>query len=457
MKAYSSIIITLLSILFLQSFFWPGSVFAQETLVDQVVAVVGKNIVLESDIEKQYLQLKMQGEIQDDKISSKCQILETVLFQKMLLNQAELDSIEITDGQIEQEINQRLHYFIAQIGSQEAFEEFYGKTIPEFKEEYREEVKQLLLVQEVQRTLNTSVDVTPSEVKSYFRAIPKDSLPLINSEVTIGQILKIPPVSLKQKLAVKENLRNLRKRILQGESFSTLAILYSEDPGSAKKGGELGLYGRGELYPEFEAIAFKLDRGEVSEIVETQAGFHIIQMIERKGEYVNVRHILMRPKVAPEDFMNAKLELDTVARLVRNEEITFDDAVMKYSDDPGKNNGGLLINPMTGTTQFEANQLEPSVSFVIDKLRVGEISNPVQMQTEEGQDAFRLLYLKIRTLPHRANLEEDYSRVQDWALQDKQVEAYRDWIRKKARKTYIKIIDKYKDSCTFDNEWFPDN
>jgi len=229
--------------------------------------------------------------------------------------------------------------------------------------------------------------------------------------------------------------------------------LYSEDPGSAKKGGELGLYGRGELYPAFEAIAFKLKKGEVSEIVETEAGFHIIQFIERKGEYVNVRHILFRHKVSPEDLSIAKQELDTVAMLIKSDSLTFDEAVVKYSDDPSKNNGGLLINPITGTIRFEVTQLDPSVSFVIDKLKVGQISLPVLMETEDKREAFRILYLKKRTLPHRANLEDDYNTIQDWAQQDKQQKAFSDWVKKKVKKTYVNIIDKYKD-CEFDHEWF---
>jgi peptidyl-prolyl cis-trans isomerase SurA len=436
----------------------PHSTYAQEgTLVDQVVAVVGKHIILESDLENQYLQLRMQGEVQGSKGSNKCRLLEESLFQKLLLNQAEIDSVEVTDSQIDQEMDHRLRYFIAQIGSQEAFEEYCGKTIPEFKAEFRDEVKRMLMIGEVQRGLDADIDITPSEVREYYKSIPRDSLPLVNSEVTIGQIVKIPPVSLEQKLSVKEKLRDLRKRVLQGENFSTMAILYSEDPGSASKGGELGLYGRGELYPEFEAIAYKLEPGEVSEIVETPAGFHIIQLIERKGEYVNARHILMRPKVAPEDMITARNELDSVAGLIRSGETTFDEAVLEYSDDPGKHNRGLLINFATGTTKFEVNELEPNVSFVIDKLDVGEVSGPVAMQTEDGEDAFRLLYLKSRTLPHRANLEEDYNKIQFWALQEKKAEAYKFWAQRKVKKTYVKIIDMYRNSCTFDIDWLPQN
>ena len=427
---------------------------AQENMIiDEVVAVVGKNIILASDIENQYFQYRLQSGVMGGQSSVRCQMLENMLFQKLLLDQAEIDSVEVTDLQIQQTMDQRLRYFIAQLGSRERFEEYYGKSIAEFEEEFRDEVKNQLLVESVRNDIVAKVAVTPSDVKNFFRNIPADSIPLVNSEVVIGEIVRTPPVSLEQKLLIKERLRDLRARVLAGENFSTLAIMYSEDPGSSKKGGELGFYGRGELYKEFEAVAFKLDKGEVSEIVETSAGFHIIQLIERKGEYVNVRHILLRTKVAPEDLAVAKAYLDTVANQVRSDSISFDEAVLKYSDADNKNSGGLLINPMTGTTRFEVSDLDPQVSFVVDKLQEGEISNPVLMQIEDGREAYRLLYLKKRTLPHRANLNEDYNRIQEWALIEKQTGAFREWVNKKAGKTYVRLNQKYRD-CEFEYDWY---
>ncbi|MEE4258024.1 MAG: peptidylprolyl isomerase [Bacteroidales bacterium] len=422
-------------------------------VVDQVVAVVGQNIILESDIENQYYQYRMQSGLISGGTSVRCQMLENLLFQKLLLNQAEIDSIVIQDLQIDQTMDQRLRYFIAQLGSRERFEEYYGKSVEEFKEEFRDDIEDQLKVEQAQTEIVANVAVTPSDVRTFFRAIPEDSIPLVNSTVLIGEIVRTPPVSLEQKLAVKDRLRDLRKRVLEGESFSTLAILYSEDPGSAKKGGELGFYGRGELYKEFEAIAFKLKEGEVSEIVETQAGFHIIQLIERKGEYVNVRHILLRTKVSPIDLAKAKDYLDSVAGLIRIDSLSFEEAVKQFSDADNKNSGGLLINPITGTNNFEVSQLDPQVSFVIDKLQVGEISNPVIMETEDGRQAYRLLYLKKRTLPHRANMQEDYDLIQQWALEEKKAIAFQEWTAKKAQKTYIKINDKFRE-CDFEYDWF---
>ena len=425
----------------------------EEKVIDQIVAVIGQNIILESDIENQYYQYRMQSGIIGGESSVRCQMLESLLFQKLLLNQAEIDSIVISDTEIQQTMDQRLRYFIAQLGSRERFEEYYGKSIEEFKEEFSSDIENQLKVEKTQNGIVENVTVTPAEVRSFFKDIPTDSIPLVNSMVEIGELIRMPPVTLEQKLMIKDRLRGLRERVMAGETFSTLAILYSEDPGSAKKGGELGFYGRGELYKEFEAIAFKLGDGEVSEIVETQAGFHIIQLIERKGEYVNVRHILLKTKVSPLDLAMAKAYLDTVAGLINTDSLTFDEAVLQYSDGENKNNGGLLINPMTGTTGFEVSDLDPQVSFVIDKLKVGEISKPAMMETEDGKQAYRLLYLKKRTLPHRANMREDYDKIQSWALEQKKAEAFQEWIAKKAAKTYIRINDKFR-QCEFEFGWF---
>jgi peptidyl-prolyl cis-trans isomerase SurA len=432
----------------------PGKIQSQEKVVDRIIAVVGQNMVLESDIESQYMQAKMQGSIEGSSRTVKCQILENMLLEDVMLNQAELDSVQVSDSEVEQSLDQRLHYFISQFGSQEKLEEYYGKTILEIKEEFRTLVKNNMLVQEVQKNITKNVIVTPSDVRSFYRDMPVDSVPLINSKVEMRQIVKIPPVSLEQKVMIKEKLRDLRRRVMEGENFATLAILYSEDPGSAAKGGEIGFFGRGELYPEYEAAAFKLKEGEVSEVVETKAGFHIIQLIERKGDYINTRHILLVAKPSPVDLENARTQLDSVLVKIRSGEITFEAAAEKYSDDPGKSSGGYIINPYNGTTWFEMDQLEPQVSFVINKLEVGQISTPVPMQTEDGKQAFRLVKLEARTEPHRANLTDDYSYLQDLALQKKKQDKLVDWVNKNVGNTYIMVIDDYK-NCPFHYNFFP--
>jgi peptidyl-prolyl cis-trans isomerase SurA len=262
----------------------------------------------------------------------------------------------------------------------------------------------------------------------------------------------MPPINQEEIERVKNKLQELRYRIINGENFATLAILYSEDPGSAKKGGELGLYGRGEMYPEFEAASFALKGDEVSEIVKTEAGYHIIQLIERRGEYINVRHILIRPKVSPADLVKAKKELDSIADLIENGTYTFEEAVTEFSDDPSKNNNGLVLNPMSGTSLFEADQLDPKVFFVIDKLEVGEISVPVQFQTPDGKDAYRILQLRKRTEPHKANLKDDYDRIQEWALEQKKQDVITKWVEEKSNNTYVRVNDDFKE-CGFVNKW----
>jgi peptidyl-prolyl cis-trans isomerase SurA len=433
---------------------FPGPARAQEIVVDRVIAVVGKNMILESDIEAQYLQMKMQGGIEGSASQVKCDILQKVLRDDLLLNQAELDSVEVSDSEVEQNLDRRLRYFISQFGSQEKLEEYYEKSIIEIKEEFREMVKNYMLIEQVQNDITKNVFVTPNEVKTFYATIPIDSIPLISARVEMTQIIKVPPVSMEQKVMIKEKLRDLRRRIVAGENFATLAIMYSEDPGSAAKGGEIGFFGRGELYPEYEAVAFKLKEGEISEIVESKAGFHIIQLLERKGDYINTRHILLQTKPAPEDLEKARIQLDSVLVLIKNGEITFDDAVMKYSDDPGKVSGGYIINEYDGTTWFEMDQLDPQVSFVINKLEVGEISTPAPTLTEEGKEAYRLIKLKSRTEPHRANLIDDYSMITDWALQQKKEQKIIEWVNKNVDNAYIMIIDDYK-TCDFEYNWFP--
>ena len=442
-------------VIILMVFLFPLSGISQEQpqVVDRIVAIVGKNMILQSDIEQQYLQYRRQSGIAGSEPTIKCQILEQMLYQKLLINQAMLDSVEVTDTEVEQTLDQRIQFFVAQFGSKEKLEQFYGKSILEMKDEFRDIIKDQLLVQKVEQQITKDVTVTPSEVRSFYNNLPQDSIPLVNSRVEIQQIVKIPPVSMEQKVAVKEKLRDLRRRVLEGENFATLAVLYSEDPGTASKGGELGFYGRGELYPEFEAAAFKLKEGEVSDIVETKAGYHIIQLIERKGDYVNVRHILMTAKPSPADMLKARNELDSVANLIRDDSLTFEKAALKYSDDPSKNNGGNLVDPNTGETWFEMNQLEPQVSFAISKLEVGEVSNAIPMKTEDGADAFRVLRVKARTEAHKANLKDDYDRIQQLALAYKQHQKVLDWVNKNIKNAYIYIADDFKD-CDYLYNWF---
>ena len=438
---------------------------AQETklqVVDKVVAVVGKNIILQSDVEGQYIQYRMQGDIQGNANDMRCAILEDLLFQKLMLNQAEMDSLTVTDNEVEMEMNRRISELVGRAGSQEKLESIFNKIMSEIKEELRRLVKDRMLQDQVRNGILSGVAVTPAEVRNFYRNQPQDSIPMIGEEYEIAQIVKRPPVSIDQKLQVKDQLYQIRKRILDGESsFSTMAILYSEDPGSAKKGGELGFTGRGEFAPEFEATAFNLRDGEISEVIETQFGFHIIQLIERRGEYVNCRHILMTAKVPVEALEQAQHELDSAATLIRSGAMTFEEACLKFSDDDSKTNGGYISNPAMGGHRLGSSDIQEmgeyfpefkNLAFVISKLDVGQVSDPVPMTTNDNKDAFRVVVIKKKIPAHKANLNDDYWRIQTWALNQKNQSVIQQWIKDKAKKAYIRIDEDYKD-CDFQFDW----
>lgn len=425
-------------------------------VIDKVVAVVGKNIILQSDIENQYVQYRMQGMAEGTGKEVRIRILEDLLLQKLMLNQAEMDSITVTDDQVEAELNRRIQSFVSRVGSQDKLEAMFGKTMAEIKEEVRQASKDNMLQEQVQAKIMENVVVTPKEVKDFFRDIPKDSLPTIDPTFEIVQIVKRPPVSIDEKLQVKDRLYQIRKRILDGESsFSTMAVLYSEDPGSARQGGELGLTGRGVWATEFENVAFNLRDGEISDVVETQFGFHIIQLIERKGETVNCRHILLTAKVPVEALEKAQNQLDSVARLIRNGDLTFEEACKKYSDDDSKNNGGYLGNAATGGNWLSLQEMNnlgeyypeyKNLAFVVSRLDVGEISDPVPMTTNENNDAFRLVMVKAKKEAHQANLKDDYNLIQSWALGQKRQAAIGKWVKDKAAKAYIRLDERYKNN-----------
>ena len=423
----------------------------RDTVIDGVAAIVGGNVILKSDIEAQYLQFRSQGSISGTAPKVKCQIMEQMLYQKLLLHQAQVDSISVTDAQVESEMDRRMRYFISQAGSPERLEEHFGKSLMEIKNDMREVIKEQMLTEQEQQKITKDVSVTPSEVKAVFRKIPKDSIPLINSEYEIGIIVKQPAIGEVEKAAAREKLKGFKERIAKGDDFSTLAVLYSEDPGSSKQGGELGMFKRGEMRPEFEAAAFKLKPGEVSDIVETEDGYHLIQSIERRGEYINVRHILVQPKVSLADLNRAKTTLDSVAGLINSKKMTFDVAVLKFSDDPGKNSGGWMINQASGNARFEASQIDAKIFFIVDKLKPGDISAPV-LTSDRGKQDYRIYYLKSRTNPHKANLDDDYARIQQLALERKKQEAMDTWVDQKLASTYVAIMEDYR-GCAFQRKW----
>ncbi len=422
-----------------------------EQVIDQVIAVVGKNVILKSEVETQYLQFRMQGLVKGSN-KAKCEILENLLFQKLLLNQAELDSVEISDDMVERNMEQRLRYFIEQIGSREKLEQYYNMSIDQLKDEFRELIKEQMLVDQVQASITANVKVTPSEVKKFYKSIPKDSIPEIGTSYKLAQIVVDPPIGATEILKTRDELNALRERIMAGENFATLAILYSADPGSAQKGGELGMHSRGDFYPEFEAVAWNLQEGEVSQIVKTQAGFHIIQLIERRGDNVNCRHILLQPKLSIEEMQEAITKLEGVKKELEEGSISFEDAALNFSDDKNKDNGGLIVNPRTNTTIWQEDNLDQSLKYAIKSLKVGEISKPMEMVTAENKKAYRIVCIKEKIEPHKANLKQDYNQIQDWATEEKKGRVIQDWITSKTKNTYVKIKDQFQD-CDFEHVW----
>lgn len=442
-----------LSVLFLLTLSFRGySQPGKQQVVDQVVAVVGNNIIMLSDIEAQYQQFLSQTTLRGDDL--RCRILDQLLLNKLLLHQAKVDSVEVTDDQVEQKINQNMSYYIQQIGSVEKLEKYYGKSMSELKEEFRPMVRDQLVTQQMQSKVTGGINASPNDVKNFYESIPRDSLPLINSEVEYSQIIKKVAVSDEEKRKTKEEIIKLRERVINGEEFSTLAILYSQDKESAKQGGELGFVNRGDLVPEFEAAAFRLKSlTETSPVIETQFGFHIIQLIERRGDKINCRHILLHPKVSPEDIVKAQAETDSIAKLIREGTLTFAEAAEKFSDDKDtKLNGGMVLNPSSGSSRFESDQVDPTVLFQLDKMEKGAISNPMITSTREGDQAYRILLLKSRTEPHRLNMKDDYQRLQELAQADKQNRILEQWRNKKKALTYIRISDDYK-NCPILTDW----
>ncbi len=425
---------------------------AQPQLLDKVAAVVGKNPLLLSEIETNLLQQKERVELKEN---ARCRVFEDLLFQKLLLSQADRDSIVVADGEVDNELNRRIQYYVGMLGSEEKFEAFYGKRISVFKDELRDDVRDQLMAQKMQQKITGDSKLTPSEVRAFFNTIPTDSLPIINSELEIAHIVKMPPVSDEAKAAAREQLEGLRKRVLEGESMSVLAALYTEDVASSKTGGYYE-FGRGQMVPEFEAVAFRLKPGEVSEIFSSPYGMHFIQLIARKGEMVQARHILMSPKISQLDIMKARERLDSIQKLIIDGVITFKDAALKYSDDKDtKQNSGLIVNPAAGSTKWEIEELgqtDQQIVFILDKMQVDEVTPVMQYVSPDAKQGWRIIQLKSRTDPHKANMKDDYTKLLNMATFEKQKKAIKEWIAKKSKTTYIKLDEEFS-GCKLEYNW----
>ncbi|MHB8261579.1 MAG: peptidylprolyl isomerase [Bacteroidia bacterium] len=452
MKRY--FLITLIAVL--SPLLWRGAggeVFAQQN-IDKTIGVVGKYIVLHSELEREIKGMVANGTKVTD--SLRCTIFDELLYQKLLLAQADKDSIQVKDEQVDAEMDRRMNYYLGQFGSEEKFEAFYGKSVKQYKEEMRDDIRNILVAQQMQGKVVSEIKVSPSDVRTYYSSIPSDSLPLVNTEVEICQLVKKPEVSDEAKKAARAKLEGYRQRVLNGESMAVIATLYTEDPGSAKTGGRYDGIARGQFVPEFEAVAFRLKPGEVSEIFESPFGYHFIQLIARRGELVDCRHILAVAKVSALDVVNAKIALDTIYQNIKSGKITFCDACAKYSSDKDtKNNCGTMQNVAAGSTRFEIEdlgQVDPNLVSILDNMKIGEITKPLPQQSADGKQSFRIIYLKSRSEPHKANLKDDYHRLQGMAQANKQKNTVDAWVNKKLRSIYVRIDDSYR-VCSFRHNW----
>lgn len=423
----------------------PALLKGQPYIVDNIVGVVGKNQILYSDVEDQYLQMMAQGV---KPMPSKCQIFEEILAQKLLVNQASIDSLVLEEGQVEMELNDRINYFVQQIGSEQQLVEHFGKSVIEIKEDMRDLVRDQMLMQMMRREITSGLSVTPAEVRNYFNHMNPDSIPFIDSEVEINQIWIYPASSEQSKFEVRERLLGIRERIVGGDNFSSLAVLYSEGS-TATRGGDMGWVAKADLDPAYAKAAFALKAGQVSKIVETPSGFYLIQLIERIDERIHVREILMRPKITFEAKLASQNKLDSIVNLVKSDSMTFEQAAVRFSqDEDTRANGGLMVNPYSGNTRFGLEQLNTKEHYIIRNLNVNDISEIYESVDAKGNLAYKVVRLKSKTEPHRANLKQDYELLKQITTQQKQNEIVDEWLADKIKSTYIRISEPYSD-CDF--------
>lgn len=439
---------TLSTVLFILTIILPG--FSQKIVIDKVVGVVGSHKILLSDIENQLLQYKAQGINFEN---PRCKVLEELMLQKLLLNQAMLDSLDVSDKEVETELDSRLENYIRQIGSPEKLEEYFNKSIEEMKADFRDLIRDQMLTRKMQSKITSGLKVTPAEVNKYFKSIPKDSLPLIKAELEYSEIVihpSIPDVDIE---AIKNKLRDYKKKA-EGDPkyFGIYASLYSEDPGSRNNNGELGFISRGELVPEFAGAAFNLKPGEISDVVKTEYGYHIIQMVEKRGEQALLRHILLKPQANKESVVKAENLLDSIRGQILIDSIKFEKAALYYSqDEESRLNNGIVANPYTGSTKFEVDQIEPAIYKILNQLAVGEISKPFMSIDKVGNPVYMIVMLRSKSEPHIANLRDDYQRIQEMTLRHKEYQELEKWVAEKQASSYIKV-DKEFHSCKYDFE-----
>ena len=418
--------------------------YGQKLILDKVIAKVGGEQVLLSEVEEQYAYASEKtGQTSSE---FKCQILESVIGQKLIIHQAKLDSIIILDEEVQEQLDQRVESVLRQMNGDEVFfEEYYNMSPSQMKDNLRDQQKQQMLAERMQASLMQGITVTPNETVEFFNSIPSDSLPYLNAEVEIGELVFEPTVNDEEKAKARAKAEDLRTQVLAGADFGEIAKKHSQDPGTAAKEGNLGFAKRGSYVGDFEAAAFSLGQNEISEVVETEFGYHIIQMQERRGNNIKLRHILIKPEMTQADLDKAKNEVDSIRTLILDDRLKFERAVALFSSDnsQSKNNSGRLVNPATGNTFFETKDLPTDIYFEIDNLEIGQISEPIEFKSPRGESMYRLIQLQSRTKPHKANLEQDYAKIQTFARENKRQSFFVEWVNEKLTKTFIDVEKNY--------------
>ena len=416
---------------------------AQPVLADGVVAVVGNEIILQSDVSIMKETLKREGQDR-----SECEVLNELILEKLLVHHAAIDSVVVDDAEIDDNISRRLEQLIAQIGSERRLTEYYKKSVVEIKEEMRPLMRNQLTAQRMQSTITENVKVTPVEVENVIKGLPLDSLPLIGTEVELAQIIINPKVSAKSEQEAIERLDQLRTRILNGSSFATMAILYSEDPGSNRNGGEYKGIKRGQFVTEFDAVSYNLELGEISKPFKTEFGYHIVQLQAKRGEELDLRHILVKPKLEQKDLDIAQGRLDSIRTAIKAGTLSFESAAERFSEDEEtKLNGGIMLNPNTMDVTFNLDQLDRGIFYAIQNLEVDELSEASLVRDPQGKEYFRLIHLRNKIDPHRANLKQDLALLKQYVENQRRQQALDAWVGRKKAETALKVNGSYAD-CT---------
>ena len=411
--------------------------------IDKIIAKVDNYIVLRSELEGLYQSYLADGNPASE--DARCNLLGRLVVNKLLVAKAEIDSVIVSDAEVDQNTESRFNYILQSTGSSPAaLEKIYGKSLDEMRFELRDQIREQLLGNEMQRTITKDISVTPNEVKRFFNHIPEDSLPYFDSDVEIAQIVRVAKISNAQKEETRRKLQDIRDQLIAGADFHEMAKKYSEDPSASLNGGELGTVGRGSMVAPYEAMAFKLKKGEISQPFESVFGFHMMQLLDRRGNEYSSRHILISPEPSQKDLGDVNTYLDSLRNLIINDSIKFERAAREYSEDQAtKGKGGYFTDP-AGSTKISLKEIDPVVYFTIDSMKVGSVSMPITYRTDDGRSAARILYFKTKFPPHQANLKDDWSRLQTATLAQKKDNALEKWFAKAKGDVFISIDPDYK-------------